>query len=141
MSFFGFGKKKTKEADNAAREELFKAPEPKAPAKSSTSSTSSSASSTKAPSISSSSTSSRSSAAYQPKPLQSTSQQYGSEKEQYDSIVAERRGLDQSSVESTRRSVNRIAEAEMLAVGNLNKLSSQGGGFGLRQAQIRTFRL
>lgn len=125
MSFFGFGKKKSKDTDTtAAREELFKAPEPKAPAKSGTSSGSSSSASTR-PSSSAGST--KSSSTYTSQPLESINKTYSSEKEQYDALVAERRGLDQSSLESTRRSVNRIAEAEMLASGNLSKLSTQGG--------------
>ncbi|KAI9022476.1 hypothetical protein DFJ74DRAFT_669593 [Hyaloraphidium curvatum] len=124
MSFLGFGKKKpNKEAEAAQREELFKpskpapAPEPistaKAPSKSAPSSASSAKSPDRAPTAGS--------AASLPAP-----RTYASQQEQYDALVAERRGLDQASLESTRRSVNRIAEAEMLAAGNLGKLSTQG---------------
>lgn len=121
MSFFGFGKKKAKEDENAARAELFKKNttpvQPAVPA--------AAPPPPRGASVSSSSTTLNTpqTGLTVPPPIPRT---YASEKEHYDALVAERRGLDQASLESTRRSVNRIAEAEMLASGNLSKLSTQG---------------
>lgn len=133
-NFFSLGRKKKDEKDeNAVREELFRATaKPKAaPAPTPTSSSSSYPSSnvpSSAP-LSSSRTSSSTTMAPQSSSssLSAAPRTYASQQEHYDALVAERRAVDQAALESTRRSVNRIAEAEMLASGNLSKLATQGG--------------
>jgi len=47
----------------------------------------------------------------------------------YNQLVSEKREVVGESVEATRRSVNKLAQAEELAAANLDKLATQGGTF------------
>jgi hypothetical protein len=51
------------------------------------------------------------------------------EQKVFEQLVTEKREVVGESVESTRRSVNKLAQAEELAAVNLDKLATQGGMF------------